>query len=339
VETELDRERIMTDNIFLRHAGVKYPIICGPMYPCSNPELVAAVSQAGALGVIQPVALTYVHGYEFSAGIDYIRSLTDRPVGMNLLIEKNSKKYHQKMQRWMALALEKDIRFFITSLGKPDWVVKMAHAAGAYVYHDVTEARWAEKAVDVGVDGLIAVNNRAGGHAGRYAADELVGQLRQYALPLVCAGGVACRDKYIEALNGGYQAVQMGTRFIASNECSAHLSYKQAIVSAHETDIVLSERLTGIPVSVINSAHIKKMGLKPNVFEQWMLDHPRFKYVMRTVMALKALRSLKISLLNKTGKNDYWQAGKSVEAIHTLLSVGEIIEALTEESADNTHKA
>jgi len=329
----------MADNVFLEHAGVKYPIICGPMYPCSNPELVAAVSQAGALGVIQPVALTYVHGYEFSAGIDYIRSLTDRPVGMNLLIEKNSKKYHQKMQHWMEVALEKDIRFFITSLGKPDWVVKMAHDAGAHVYHDVTETRWAEKAVDVGVDGLIAVNNRAGGHAGNHSVDELAVRLRQYNLPLVCAGGVGCRGKYIEAMQGGYQAVQMGTRFIASNECSAHLSYKQAIINAHETDIVLSERITGIPVSVINSAYIKKMGLKPNVFERWMLDHPRFKYFMRTVMALKALRSLKISLLDKTGKNDYWQAGKSVETIHAVLSAGEIIEILTEESTDNTHKA
>ncbi len=329
----------MADNIFLKHAGVKYPIICGPMYPCSNPELVAAVSDAGALGVIQPVALTYVHGYEFSAGIDYIRSLTDRPVGMNLLIEKNSKKYHQKMQHWMAVALEKNIRFFITSLGKPDWVVEMAHEVGAYVYHDVTEGRWAEKAIDVGVDGLIAVNNRAGGHAGNYTVDELVVLLRRYDLPLVCAGGVGCRDKYIEAMQAGYQAVQMGTRFIASNECSAHLSYKQAIINAHEADIVLSERITGIPVSVINSAYIKKMGLKPNALERWMLDHPRLKYFMRTVMALKALRSFKISLLDKTGKNDYWQAGKSVETIHALLSVGEIIEALTEENAHNTHQA
>ncbi|VAW69627.1 Enoyl-[acyl-carrier-protein] reductase [FMN], partial [hydrothermal vent metagenome] len=314
----------MTDNIFLKQAGVKYPIICGPMYPCSNPELVAAASHAGALGIIQPIALTYVHGYEFSAGIDYIQSLTDRPVGMNLLIEKNSKKYHQKMQHWMEIALEKGIRFFITSLGKPDWVVQMAHECGAYVYHDVTEARWAEKAIEAGVDGLIAVNNRAGGHAGNYAIDGLVEQLSHYALPLVCAGGVGCRDTYINALDEGYQAVQMGTRFIASKECSAHLSYKQAIIGAHETDIVLSERITGIPVSVINTAYIKKMGLKPNRFERWMLGHASLKYLMRTIMALKALRSFKISLLDETGQHDYWQAGKSVETIHEILSVAEI---------------
>ncbi|VAW59216.1 Enoyl-[acyl-carrier-protein] reductase [FMN] [hydrothermal vent metagenome] len=317
------------DNLFLRHAGVQYPIICGPMYPCSNPELVSGVSNSGALGIIQPIALTYVHGYEFSAGIDYIQSLTDKPVGMNLLIEKNSEKYQQKMQYWMQIALEKGIRFFITSLGKPDWVVSMAHEYGAFVYHDVTEVRWAEKAIDVGVDGLIAVNNRAGGHAGNYAVDELAGQLRQYGLPLVCAGGVGCRDKYIQAMGSGYQAVQMGTRFIASNECSAPLSYKQAIIQAHETDIVLSERITGIPVSVINTDYIKKMGLKPNMFECWMLKHPRLKYYMRTILALKSLRAFKISLLDETGKSGYWQAGKSVESINSILTVDEIIKAFT----------
>lgn len=322
----------MTDNLFLRHTGIEQPIICGPMYPCSNPELVAAVSNAGAIGIIQPVTLTYVNGYEFAAGLDYIQSLTDKPLGMNLLIEKGSKKYHQRMQQWMDIALEKGIKFFITSLGKPDWVVKKAHASNAFVYHDVTEARWAQKAVDVGVDGLIAVNNRAGGHAGRYAFDELFHQLAQYKLPLVCAGGIAGRDDYVHALSVGYQAVQMGTRFIASEECSAHLSYKQAIIDAGEADIVLSERITGIPVSVINSSSIRKAGLKPNVFERWMLRHVKFKYIMRTLMALKSLYSLKASLLDKTGKTDFWQAGKSVESIQKILTVDEVISELVDDS-------
>ena len=222
-----------------------------------------------------------------------------------------------------------DIKFFITSLGKPDWVVEAAHQAGAYVYHDVTETKWAHKAVDVGVDGLIAVNNRAGGHAGSYLEKDLLLQLQQFNLPVVCAGGIGNKENYQHAIKLGYQAVQMGTRFIASNECSAHISYKQAIIDSKASDIVLSERITGVPVSVINSPYIQRQGLKPNVIESWMLNHVKFKHFMRTILALKSLRSLKNALLNKTGDVDYWQAGKSVDSIDSIISVEEIIENFT----------
>ena len=320
----------MTDsNLFLKHTGIQHPIICGPMYPCSNPELVAAASEAGGIGIIQPISLTYVHGYDFEAGIKYIRSLTDKPVGMNLLIEKGSKKYHQRMQAWLELALNLDINFFITSLGKPDWVVKAAHQAGAYVYHDVTEAKWAHKAVDAGVDGLIAVNSNAGGHAGSYQNNELLTQLKSFDLPVVCAGGIGSAKTYHHAISLGYQAVQMGTRFIASTECSAHISYKKAIINSHASDIVLTERITGVPVSVINTPYIHRKGLKPNLIESWMLSHEKFKHFMRTILALKSLRSLKHALLDQTGDVEYWQAGKSVESIDSIISVEEIINEFT----------
>ncbi|MCW8936173.1 MAG: nitronate monooxygenase [Gammaproteobacteria bacterium] len=316
-------------NLFLKHTGIEHPIICGPMYPCSNPELVAAVSNAGGIGIIQPISLTYVHGYDFESGIKYIKSLTDKPVGMNLLIEKGSKKYHQRMQVWLDKALEMDIKFFITSLGKPDWVVEAAHKAGAYVYHDVTEAKWAHKATDVGVDGLIAVNNKAGGHAGTYLDNDLLLQLQSFELPVVCAGGIGDAEAYRHALKLGYQAVQMGTRFIASEECSAHISYKQAIINSQASDIVLSERITGVPVSVINTPYIQRQGLKPNLLESWMLNNEKFKHFMRTIMALKSLRSLKHALLDQTGDVDYWQAGKSVETINSILPVKDIINQFT----------
>jgi nitronate monooxygenase len=318
-----------SQNPFLAHAGVQHPIICGPMYPCSNPELVAAASNSGALGVLQPISLTYVHGYDFAKGIDYIKLLTDKPVGMNMLIEKSSKKYHDKSLRWLDIALEKGVRFFITSLGKPDWVVKKVHAAGGVVYHDVTNAKWAQKGVDAGADGLIAVNNRAGGHAGSRQYDDLLSELQQFKLPVVCAGGISEREGYKQALAEGYAAVQMGTRFIATKECSATDAYKQAIVDAKENDIVLTERITGVPVSVINTPYIQKQGLKPNIVERWMLKHRKLKYIMRTILMLTSLKTLKKSLLDTSGKMDYWQAGKSVAGINSVLSVQEVIDGLT----------
>src|ERR1043166_648880 len=154
--------------------GIEVPLICGAMYPCSNPELVAAVSEAGGIGVVQPISLTYVYGHDFREGLRLIRRLTARPIGMNALIEASSKSYQQRMVAWVSIALEEGIRFFITSLGNPRWVCERVHAAGGRVYHDVTERKWALKGRDAGVDGLIGVNSRAGGHAGPKSAEALL---------------------------------------------------------------------------------------------------------------------------------------------------------------------
>ncbi len=310
------------ENVFTRQAGIAHPIICGPMYPCSNPELVAAASKAGALGIVQPIALTYVHGYDFRQGLRYIRSLTTEPIGMNALIEQSSKRYHERVVRWIYIALEEGVRFFITSLGKPHWVVRRVHDAGGVVYHDVTEKKWADKAIDAGVDGLIAVNNRAGGHAGSRSANEL-----QYSgLPIICAGGISTPTDFLHALDQGYAGVQMGTRFIATTECNATVPYKQAIVDANESDIVLSERVSGTPVSLIRTPYTDRLGMKANRFEKWMLRGQKRKYLMRTIYLLRSMWKLKQAVLDKSGSLDYWQAGKSVAGINIIEPTGIIIE-------------
>lgn len=296
------------------------------MYPCSNPELVAAVSEAGALGIVQPLSLTYVHGYGFREGLRFIRTLTRKPIGMNALIEQSNKRYHERMSQWVDIALEEGVMFFITSLGKPDWVVERVHAAGGVVYHDVTEKKWAEKAINAGVDGFIAVNNRAGGHAGKQNILTLIETLKEFNLPAICAGGISTASGFKEALDMGYAGIQMGTRFIATTECSASLEYKQAIVNAKASDIVLSERVSGTPVSLINTPYIDRLGLRATAFERWMLGGKKRKYLMRTIYMLNSLWKLKRAMLNKDGSFEYWQAGKSVEGINKIERVNVIME-------------
>ena len=144
------------------------PLICGAMYPCSNPELVAAVSEAGGIGIVQPISLTYVHGHDFREGLRLIRRLTAKPIGMNALIEQSSSTYRERMERWVDIALEEGVRFFVTSLGNPRWVVERVARGGRrrlprrHRAQVGREGPWTR-----GVDGLIAVNGRAGGHAGR----------------------------------------------------------------------------------------------------------------------------------------------------------------------------
>ncbi|MBK5189706.1 MAG: nitronate monooxygenase, partial [Gemmatimonadaceae bacterium] len=170
---------------FSRQVGIEIPLICGAMYPCSNPELVAAVSEAGAIGVVQPISLTYVHGHEYRAGLKLIRSLTSKPIGLNALIEQSSRIYRERMEKWIEIALEEGVRFFVTSLGNPQWVVRRVESVGGVVYHDVTERKWAQKAMDGGVHGLIAVNARAGGHAGTRTAEQLLEEVRDFGLPVI----------------------------------------------------------------------------------------------------------------------------------------------------------
>ena len=318
------------DTPLARHAGIEVPLICGAMYPCSNPELVAAVSAAGGIGIVQPISLTYVHGHGFREGLQFIRSLTDRPIGMNALIEQSSKSYRERMERWIDVALEEGVRFFVTSLGNPRWVVDRVAAVGGVVYHDVTERKWAEKALAGGVHGLIAVNRRAGGHAGERTAEELMEELGDLGVPLVCAGGIGSAGEFVAALRLGYAGAQLGTRFIATTECRASDAYKQAIVAAGEQDVVLSERITGVPVAVLRTPYVERMGLKAGSVARWMLRQRRTKHLMRTIYALRSLWQLKRASLDEQGEKDYWQAGKSVATIGAIVPAGTIVQEFRE---------
>ncbi len=313
------------ETAFTKHTGVAVPLICGPMYPCSNPELVAAVSEAGGLGVVQPISLTYVHGYDFREGLRFIKTLTQKPIGFNALIEGNNKLYRERMSQWIDIALEEGVRFFLTSLGNPKWVCERVHAAGGVVYHDVTEKKWAQKGVDGGVDGLVAVNKLAGGHAGRLSPEALLDELRPFGLPVVSAGGVGDAQEFTRQLRMGYAAVQLGTRFIATPECKASDAYKQAIIDAEAADIVMTERLTGVPVAVIRNPYIDRLGTKAGWFARWMLKGRKTKHWMRTYYALNSVRRLKKSLQSSNVSTDYWQAGRSVAGIHEVKPAGEIV--------------
>lgn len=319
-----------SDTALTRDAGIAVPLIGGAMYPCSNPELVAAISAAGAIGIVQPVSLTYVHGYEYRAGLRFIRTLTDKPIGMNALIEKSSSAYLERMKKWLDISLEEGIRFFITSLGNPRWVVDRVAAAGGKVYHDVTERKWALKARDGGVHGLICVNSRAGGHAGPLTPEQLVEQCGDLGLPLVCAGGVGDAEDFVRALRLGYAGVQMGTRFIATTECNSRDDYKQAILDADESDIVLTERVTGVPIAVIRTPYIERIGTRIGPLSRWLFRQRRTKHWMRAFYALRSLHKMKKDSVTGSGTGEYWQAGKSVHGITSIEPAGDIVRRFRE---------
>jgi len=306
--------------------GIEVPLICGAMYPCSNPELVAAVSEAGGIGIIQPLSLVFVHKRDFRAGMREIRSLTKKPVGLNVLTEKSlSSVYAKRMSQYVDVALEEGVRFFVTALGNPRWVVNRVRSAGGVVYHDVVDRRWAEKAAAEGVDGLICVNRRAGGHLGKKSPEEIFTDLASLKLPLVCAGGVGSPKEFRAMLDLGYAGVQCGTRFIVATECTAHADYKKAILDAEEDDIVSTERVTGVPLAVINTPFIQRTGTKAGPIGRLMLKGRTTKHWIRAWYSLRSAFRLKDASMKGATSADCWQAGKSVATITSVEPAGEIV--------------
>ena len=172
------------------------------------------------------------------------------------------------------------------------------------------------------------MNNRAGGHAGQISPEKLYADLAPLGLPLVCAGGISDAASYRAALQMGYQGVQLGTRFIASTECSAHADYKQAIVNAEAADIILTRKLTGVPVAVINTKFMRERGAEVGGVAKFLLDNTRTKHFARLLYSVRSLFELKKSL-NKGGDyKEYFQAGKSVAGIDRVESVASIIQGL-----------
>jgi nitronate monooxygenase len=128
---------------------------------------------------------------------------------------------------------------------------------------------------------------------------------------------------FVDALRMGYAGVQCGTRFIATRECDASDAYKAAILATHESGIVLTERLTGVPLAVIDTPAVRRMGLHANALERWLLKNPRTKHAMRMLLTVRSAWSLKRGA--RVDRSQLWQAGKSVAGIHSVEPAGAIV--------------
>ena len=165
---------------------------------------------------------------------------------------------------------------------------------------------------------------------GRARRSSSLDELAPVGLPLLCAGGIGNERDFVRALELGYAGAQLGTRFIATPECRASEAYKHAIVAADEKDVVLTERLTGVPVAVLDTPSVRRLGLKAGPLARFMLRGRRTKHWMRTLYALRSLWSLKRGLLRDSPERDFWQAGKSVAGIHAIEPAGAIVRRFAE---------
>jgi len=211
--------------------GTKYPIIQGAMGVISNPEMVSAVSEAGGFGLLATAFLT--DSDKLKDQIEGVKKLTDKPFGANLVA------LNPKSLEFAEILADAGIKAVTTSAGSPKAIMGFLKERGIKVLHVVANVANAIKAEAIGVDAVIAEGSESGGIQGFNGASTIVlvpQVVDAVKIPVVAAGGIGDSRGYRAAFALGAKGVQVGTRFIASQECIAHENYKDALIKANDTD-------------------------------------------------------------------------------------------------------
>jgi enoyl-[acyl-carrier protein] reductase II len=230
--------------------GIKYPIIQGGMAWVSSANLVAAVSNAGGLGIFGSGSMEPDLVRE---EIQKIKSLTDKPFGVNVMLMMPT------APGVVDVCIDEKVPVVTTGAGNPAPYVKRFKDAGIKVIPVVSAVALAKRLERSGVDAVIAEGHESGGHVGEITSMVLIPQITDAVkIPVIAAGGIADGRGIAAAFALGAEAVQMGTRFILAKECHAHQNYKQAVLKARDRDTVMTGLKTGHPVRVIRNKLTKE---------------------------------------------------------------------------------
>ncbi len=235
--------------------GIQYPLVLPGMTYISVPELVAAVCNAGGLGI---VAAGGMKAEECRAGIRRIRELTDKPFGVGVsLIMPGAPECAE-------VALEEQVPVINFSLGKGDWICKRAHAYGGKVVATVVTEKHARSAVKMGVDALLVTGHEAAAHGGEVTTLVLVPAIRDAVdVPIIAAGGFADGRGLMAALSLGADAIALGTRLAASRESPLHANTKQMVVEKRIDETIYSANFDGLPCRVMRTETAIQLTKKP----------------------------------------------------------------------------
>ncbi len=325
-----NQTKIQTD--FTKLMNCDLPIIAAPMFLVSNQELVIKASELGGVGAFP--SLNYRPAAEFRKALAEIKSKTKKPICVNIIVNKSNARRDEDLK----IALDLGVEMFITSLGSPKEVIVQGHKIGAKIFCDVTNLEHAKKVEDMGADGVIAVAHGAGGHAGPLSPFALIPWLkREIKIPIVAAGAISDGATMAAALALGASAVSIGTRFIASKEAQVAQEYKQAVVDATPNDIVMTDRVSGTPAAVINTAYVKKMGAELPFFIKMLLKNEATKKYIRPLIYYLGMRSLQNSAENPSWKT-VWSAGQSVGGIQSIESCEVIFAKLVNEYQETVRR-
>lgn len=309
-------------------------MVMAPMFLVSNEAMMVSAIRHGIAGAFP--TLNFRKENELSEVLGRLAVEKAKPgstgtYGVNLIVMRTNPMYEKHLE----VCVAEKVPFYITSLGNPELVIQKAHAYGAKVFCDVTNLVHAQKCFDLGCDGFVAVGQGAGGHAGPYPLQVLIPALHAHfpGKPVIAAGGIANGAGILSALAMGAAGVSIGTRFIASAEAEVSPEYKNAIVASGMDDIVMTDRLSGTPSSIINTPYARKIGLKQNWLERLLSTNATTKRFFKMLVQIRGMKKLEESIRPGNYKT-LWCAGQSVELVDDILPCGEIIERLKKETAE-----
>lgn len=292
--------------------GIEYPIIQGGMAWVATSELAAAVSEAGGLGVI---AAGGAPADVVRDEIKKARTLTDKPFGVNVMLMSPF------ADDVMQMLLEEKPAVVITGAGNPGKYVESLRNAGIKVMPVVASAMLAKRLEKSGVDAIIAEGTEAGGHIGELTTMVLIPQVCDAVdIPVVAAGGIADARGVVAAFALGADGVQVGTRFICSDECIAHENYKNAVIKAKERDAVVTGRSTGAPVRALKN----KLTREYEKLEKEGAD--------REAIEALGVGGLKRAFLEGDTETGSLMAGQSAAMVKAIEPCAEIIKELFDDS-------
>ena len=288
--------------------GTEFPIVQGGMANIATAEFAAAVSNAGALGLIGGGGMDAAG---FRESIRRCRTLTDRPFGVNIML------MHPQAEEMADIAAEERVAVITTGAGNPARFIPRWKESGAKVFPVVAAVALARLVERAGADGVIAEGTESGGHVGEMATMALVPQVVDAVdLPVIAAGGIADGRQLAAALALGACGVQVGTCLLVSEECPIHENYKAALLNAKDSDTIVTGRLGGTPVRVLKNrmsreyVRQEKAGADKAALEQFTLG------------------SLRKAVFDGDTVNGSLMAGQAAGLLHEVRPVAQILDEM-----------
>ncbi|MED5254480.1 MAG: nitronate monooxygenase family protein [Chloroflexota bacterium] len=298
---------------------LRIPVVGSPMFTISNPKLVVNQCKSGIIG-----SFPALNAREPETLEDWIKKIKDdledykfnnpdkivAPYAVNQICHKSNKRLISDMET----CVEQKVPIIITSLRPPDDIIDAAHSYGGIVYHDVISVRHAEKAAEIGVDGLILVCAGAGGHAGTLSPFALLREVKEWFKgTILLSGSIGDGNSIASALALGADLAYIGSRFIATSEANADEVYKKMILDSSAKDIVYSSFFSGVHGNYLRGS-IERSGLDPDNLEDGTKNQMTFSNPNKP----------------KTWK-DIWGSGQGIGRVSEITSTEKVVDQLEKE--------
>jgi nitronate monooxygenase len=308
---------------------LQLPLIVSPMFIASGLELVVETCMAGVIGTFPALNQRTSQGFE-----DWVIEINKRlsnweastgkkaaPFGVNLIVHKSNPRWQTDLD----ICVKHQVPLVITSLGAVSDLVDAVHSYGGLVFHDVVNARHGKKAATAGVDGLIAVCNGAGGHAGTTNPFALITEIRQFFTKTVLLAGSLSNGRDIAAAEiMGADMAYMGTRFLATEEANIAADYQNMLVASQASDIVYTPKISGVNANFMRQS-IEGAGIDPNDLT------PKTELDFGSELDIDSDAKTPQLNTDKKAWRDIWSAGQGVGAIQRVQKTSELVSNLITE--------